>query len=146
VARLPFRRRESGFLCVDGGKPNGRPTAKIFFVFSRRYELNMLAFNYRQSDVARPLRRADDGISFVVRYAAPGRCPSVHADECEKHCPTKSAALNFCVILRNLGGSPIEVLQLIHGKSDAVLDGRDLEEAIDRQRIRLEAEAVPPWR
>ena len=106
----------------------------------------MLAFNYRQSDVSPQPSRTDNGISFVVRYAAPGRSPSAHADECEKHCPTKSAALNFCVILRNLGGSPIEVLQLICGKSDAVLDGRDLEEAIDRQRIRLEAEAVPPWR
>ncbi len=106
----------------------------------------MLEFNYRQSDAARSLKPADNGISFVVRYAAPGPSSSAQADECEKHCPTKSAALNFCVILRNLGGSPIEVLQLIHGKSDAVLDGGDLEEAIDRQRIRLEAEAVPPWR
>jgi len=106
----------------------------------------MLAFNYRQSDAGQLPRRADDGISFVVRYAAPGRSPSAHANECEKHCPTKSAALNFCVILCNLGGNPIEVLQLIQGKSDAVLDGSDLMEAIDRQRTRLETEAVPPWR
>jgi hypothetical protein len=115
-------------------------------MFSRRCEFNMLAFNYRQTAVALPLRRTGSGISFVVRYVAPGRSPPAHGDECEKHCSTKSAALNFCVILRNLGGSPIEVLQLICGKSDAVLDGCDLEEAIDRQRIRLEAEAVPPWR
>jgi hypothetical protein len=106
----------------------------------------MLAFNYRQSGVGPQLSRVDNGISFVVRYAAPGQSPSAHADECEKHYATKSAALNFCVILRNLGGSPIEVLQLICGKSDAVLDGCDLEEAIDRQRTRLETEAVPPWR
>lgn len=102
----------------------------------------MLEFNYRQSNVGRLQRRPDDGISFVVRYAAPqGRM-----DECEKHCLTKSAALNFCVILRNLGGNPSELVQLIHGQCDAVLDGRDLEEAIDRQRIRLETEVVPAWR
>jgi hypothetical protein len=104
----------------------------------------MLEFNYRPCGVDRPPRHLDDGISFVVRYAPPGPVRSVV--ECEKHCPTKDTALNFCVILRNLGGDPTELLQLIHGQSDAVLDGCDLEEAIDRQRTRLETEAVPPWR
>jgi hypothetical protein len=102
----------------------------------------MLEFNYRQAGEKRPPRHLDDGISFVVRYAAPGRQHAV----CEKPCWTKSAALNFCVILRNLGGHPIELLQLVCGRPDAVLDGQDLEAAIDRQRLRLETEAIPAWR
>jgi hypothetical protein len=104
----------------------------------------MLEFNYRPCGVDRPPRHLDDGISFVVRYAPPGLVRS--SVECEKHCPTKDTALNFCVVLRNLGGDPTELLQLIHGQPDAVLDGCDLEEAIERQRTRLETEAVPPWR
>ena len=106
----------------------------------------MLEFNYRQSGDSRSLRHADDGISFLVRYTAREFVQLGHTVECERHCLTKSAALNFCVILRNLGGNPTELLQLIHGQPDAVLDGPDLEEAIDRQRTRLETEAVPPWR
>jgi hypothetical protein len=104
----------------------------------------MLEFNYRPCGENRPLRHMNDGISFVVRYAPPGVVQS--SAECEKHCLTKDTALNFCVVLRNLGGEPAELLQLIHGQPDAVLDGRDLEDAIDRQRTRLETEAVPPWR
>ncbi|HEX4507077.1 MAG TPA: hypothetical protein VH722_15210 [Alphaproteobacteria bacterium] len=102
----------------------------------------MLEFNYRQAGEKRPPRHLDDGISFVVRYAAPG----AHHEACEKPCQTKSAALNFCVILRNLGGRPTELLQFVCGRPDAVLDGGDLEAAIDRQRTRLETEANPPWR
>ena len=102
----------------------------------------MLEFNYRQAGEKRPPRHLDDGISFVVRYAAPGARQAA----CDKRCHTKSTALNFCVILRNLGGRPIELLQLICGRPDAVLDGQDLEAAIDRQRTRLETEAIPPWR
>jgi hypothetical protein len=106
----------------------------------------MLEFNYRQHGEGRLLRLVDDGISFAVRYVALGDARAARTVECEKHFRTKSTALNFCVILRNLGGDPTEVLQLIRGQSDAVLDGRDLEEAIDLQRTRLETEAVPPWR
>jgi len=101
----------------------------------------MLEFNYPQAGEKR-LRHLDDGISFVVRYAASGPQHEI----CEKPCATKSAALNFCVILRNLGGRPSELLQLVCGRPDAVLDGPDLEAAIDRQRARLETEAIPPWR
>jgi len=64
----------------------------------------------------------------------------------KKRFQATSAALNFCVILRNLGGKPTELLQLIQGQADAVLDGQDLEEAIGRQRTRLDTEAIPPWR
>ena len=106
----------------------------------------MLEFNYRQHSECRLPRLMDDGIAFAVRYVAPRDTRSARAVECEKHFRTKSTALNFCVILRNLGGDPMEVLQLIRGQSDAVLDGSDLEEAIDLQRTRLETEAVPPWR
>src|ERR1700754_4220345 len=102
----------------------------------------MLEFNYRQAGEKRSPRHLDDGISFIVRYAAPG----AHQAACEKRCHTRATALNFCVILRNLGGQPIEFLQLICGRPDAVLDGQDLEAAIDLQRTRLETEAVPPWR
>ena len=102
----------------------------------------MLEFNYRQAGERRQSRHLDDGITFVVRYAAPGARQAA----CEKLCRTRSAALNFCVILRNLGGQPEELLQLICGQPDAVLDGQDLDAAIDRQRTRLETEVVPPWR
>ena len=93
----------------------------------------MLEFNYRPAGEKRPPRHLDDGISFVVRYGAPG----AQHETCEKPCHTKSAALNFCVILRNLGGRPMELRQVICGRPDAVLDGQDLEAAIDRQRTRL---------
>jgi hypothetical protein len=111
---------------------------------SQRYELKMLEFHFRQAGEKQPPRTLHGGLSFLVRYTAPGAVLALPA--CERHCATESAALNFCVILRNLGGHPREVLQLIHGQPDAVLDGHDLEAAIDRQRIRLETEAVPPWR
>jgi len=106
----------------------------------------MLEINFRNAGEGRPPHRIGDGLSFVVRYAAPGHPCAPRSVTCEKYCLSKSSALNFCIVLRNLGGDPMEVLQLIHGQSDAVLDGRDLEEAIDRQRVRLEADAVPPWR
>jgi len=102
----------------------------------------MLEFNYRPAGEKRPPRHLDDGLSFLVRYVAPG----AQHKPCEKPCRTRSAALNFCVILRNLGGEPMELLQLVCGRPDAVLDGQGLEIAIDRQRTRLETEAVPPWR
>jgi hypothetical protein len=102
----------------------------------------MLEFNYRRAGEKRPPRHLDDGITFVVLYAAPG----ARQDICEKCCRTRATALNFCVVLRNLGGRPIELMQLICGQSDAVLDGPDLEAAIDRQRAWLAREAVPPWR
>ena len=102
----------------------------------------MLEFNYRQAGEKRLPRHLDDGLSFLVRYAAPGG----QHETCEKHCATRSAALNFCVLLRNIGGRPAELLQLVCGRPDAVLDGQDLEAAIDRQRTRLETEAIPPWR
>ena len=106
----------------------------------------MLEFNDRQASEPRPLRLVDDGISFVVRYAAPRTAWSARLVECEKRFQAKNAALNFCVILRNLGGKPTELLRLIQGQADAVLDGQDLEEAIDCQRTRLNTEAIPPWR
>jgi len=109
-----------------------------------RYELKMLEFHFRQAGQKQSPRTLRAGLSFLLRYSAPGAVLSSPA--CERHFATESAALNFCVILRNFGGHPAEVLQLIHGKPDAVLDGHDLEAAIDRQRIRLETEAVPPWR
>jgi hypothetical protein len=146
VAAESLRRREIRFPHAGGGTPNGRRTEPTFCVFSRRCESNMLEFNYRRSGADLQPGRVDKGISFVVRYAAPRSAQLACIEDCEKHCPTKSAALNFCVILRNLGGSPMELLQLIHGQPDAVLDGRDLEEAIDRQRTRPETEAIPPWR
>lgn len=106
----------------------------------------MLEFNYSHVGEGLPSHHARDGLSFVVRYAAPGGLCSPRSATCEKYCVSKGSALNFCVILRNLGGDPMELLQLIHGRPDAVLDGRDLEEAIDRQCTRLAADAVPPWR
>lgn len=105
----------------------------------------MLEFNHPQVVRERRPWHLDDGLSFLVRYAAPG-VARTSGVPCEKHCATKSAALNFCVILRNLGGHPTELLQFVRGQPDAVLDGQDLEAAIDRQRIRLETEATPPWR
>jgi hypothetical protein len=109
-----------------------------------RYELKMLEFHFRQAGKKQSPRTLHTGLSFLLRYRAPGAALPLPA--CEKHFATEPAALNFCVILRNLGGYPTEMLQLIHGKPDAVLDGHDLEAAIDRQRIRLETEAIPPWR
>ncbi len=106
----------------------------------------MLEFNDGQSGPRRSPGVANNGVSFVVRYVAPGCARSPNRVACEKHYLTKSAALNFCVVLRNLGGSPNELLQLIHGETDAVLDGPGLEEAIDLQRNRLETQAIPPWR
>ena len=102
----------------------------------------MLEFNYRPCGTNLAPRHLDAGISFVVRYAAPGSGKVAG----EKRCTNEITALNFCVVLRNLGGVPAEMLQLINGQLDAVLDGQDLEDAIDRQRVRLETEAIPPWR
>src|ERR1700761_2842933 len=102
----------------------------------------MLEFNYRQAGEKRSPRHLDDGISFIVRYAAPG----AHQAACEKRCHTRATALNFCVILRNRGGQPIELLQLIWARPDPVVAGQDMEEAIALQRPRLQPEAAPPWR
>ncbi|MDB5397602.1 MAG: hypothetical protein JWM91_5108 [Rhodospirillales bacterium] len=84
-------------------------------------------------------------MSFVIRYlrSVP---PHTCTIRCEKYCETQAAALTFCVVLRNRGGEAIELVQLIQGREDAVLDGRDLDAAIDRQRMRIEENAVPPWR
>lgn len=103
----------------------------------------MLQFHYRPAGEGRVPHHANAGMSFVVKYVPPG---SASAVTCEKSCANEITALNFCVVLRNLGGVPAEMLQFIHGQLDAVLDGRDLEDAIDRQCARLETEAVPPWR
>ena len=56
---------------------------------------------------------------------------------CEKHFLTMGAALNFCVQVSALGGAPRDILQLIHGTEDGVLEGQALAVSIDRQRDRL---------
>jgi hypothetical protein len=84
-------------------------------------------------------------MSFVIKYLRTAPPPTCLV-RCEKHCETQAAALTFCVVLRNLGGEAIELVQLIRGREDAVLDGRDLDAAIDRQRVRIQEDAVPPWR
>jgi hypothetical protein len=84
-------------------------------------------------------------MSFVIKYRRLKTIPACDG-QCEKYCPSQAAALTFCVVLRNLGGEAIELVQLIQGREDAVLDGRALDEAIDRQRTRIEQDANPPWR
>jgi hypothetical protein len=84
-------------------------------------------------------------MSFVIKYLR--MAPSPHGSvRCETSYETESEALTFCVVLRNMGGEAIELVQLIQGREDAVLDGRALDAAIDRQRARIEAKAVPLWR
>jgi hypothetical protein len=56
---------------------------------------------------------------------------------CEKHFLTMGAALNFCVQVSALGGAPLDILQLIHGAEDGVLECQALAVSIDRQRDRL---------
>lgn len=85
-------------------------------------------------------------MSFVIKYLRTKAPPPSRPVPCERSCPTQHDALTFCVVLRNLGGEAIELVQYVHGREDAVLDGRDLAAAIDRQCTRIEEHAVPPWR
>jgi hypothetical protein len=72
------------------------------------------------------------GAGYAVRYADPGYAQLGRIVEREKRCPTENTALRFCLLLRQLGGKPLELLQLIPGRTAAVLAGRELEEAVDR--------------
>ncbi len=83
-------------------------------------------------------------MSFLLKYRrmAP---PPLNSVLCEAYCETQIAALNFCVVLSNMGGAALELVQMIGGREDAVLDGRDLDVAIDRQRARIEQNGGPDW-
>jgi hypothetical protein len=78
---------------------------------------------------AAPFRKDADA-GYAVKYADPGYVRLGRVVVREKRCPTKSAALRFCVLLRQLGGSPIELLHMIPGQASDVLTGRALEEEI----------------
>jgi hypothetical protein len=84
-------------------------------------------------------------MSFLVRFLRQKVSPPVDATPSEKLYQTRESALTFCVILRNMGGEVIELVQCIGGREDAVLDGPGLEGAITRQRIHIEQDAQPPW-
>jgi hypothetical protein len=84
-------------------------------------------------------------MSFLVRYLRTKSLPPEEAALCEKQYPTQDQALTFCVILRNMGGEALELVQLIRDREDAVLDGQGLDAAILRQRTHIEQDANPPW-
>jgi hypothetical protein len=84
-------------------------------------------------------------MSFVIKYTGCG-APCLSGKPAEKCCLTQDEALTFCVVLRNLGGEAIELVQFVGGQPDAVLDGPDLDAAIARQRNHIERDANPPWR
>ena len=84
-------------------------------------------------------------MSFVVRYTGAKTVQAGKPIHHEKHYPTQDEALTFCVVLLNMGGEVVEMVQCIGGCEDAVLDGPALNGAIARQRVHIEQDAEPPW-
>ena len=78
-------------------------------------------------------------MSFAVNYTKTKASPPARAIEYEKCFLTLPAALNFCVQLIDLGGEVQHIIQYIRGTEDAVIEGNQLVEAIDRQRTRIAA-------
>jgi hypothetical protein len=78
-------------------------------------------------------------ILFILNYKKTKIAPPETATDYNKTFPTRTSALNFCVVLTKLGGEAVELVQKIHGEEDAVLDGPELEQAVDSQRTHLNA-------
>lgn len=78
-------------------------------------------------------------LSFCVNYTKTKVNLPSHAIEYEKSFPTMDDALDFCGRLAELGGEALYILQLIRGVEDAVLEGEDLAQAIERRGIRHKA-------
>jgi hypothetical protein len=79
-------------------------------------------------------------MSFSVNYTKTKVNPPSHPIEYEKCFLTLSAALNFCVQLADQGGEALYIIQFVRRTEDGILEGAQLAEAIDRQRVRL---AIP---
>ena len=80
--------------------------------------------------------------SFILNYKKTRVLPPATATDHNKSFPTKECALNFCVMLIKLGGEPVELVTLIHGEEDAIVDGQELERAVDSRRAKMELETV----
>lgn len=78
-------------------------------------------------------------ISFVVTYTKTRVKPPASALEYDRSFPTMWSALNFCVRLTELGGDALLIAQYIGDREDAALEGEALIDAIDRQRVRINA-------
>jgi hypothetical protein len=72
--------------------------------------------------------------SFTVHYTKARAVPPASAIAYEKSFPTMDMALDFCVRLSGFSGHAIDVVQLIRGVEDAVLEGDCLNRAIARRK------------
>ncbi len=82
---------------------------------------------------------------FVVKYVRAHTSLNQDGSFEEKRFTRRDGALTFCVIQRNFGSRIVEIAEYIEDRSDAVLDGSELDRAIDRHRVAMEARADPPW-
>ena len=78
-------------------------------------------------------------MSFTVHYTKAKALPPATAIEYDKSFQTMDAALDFCVRLSGFSGSAIDVVQMIGGVEDAVLEGDCLDRAIQRRKGRPHA-------
>jgi hypothetical protein len=90
-------------------------------------------------------RQSAGSMAFVVTYVRAHTALAQDGSVEEKRFSRRDGALTFCVIQRNFGSRIVEIAEYIEDRSDAVLDGPELEKAIDRHRSVMEATADPPW-
>jgi hypothetical protein len=105
-----------------------------------------LIVNTRYPDAGMGESRHPAGaVAFVVKYVRAHTALSQDGAFEEKRFTRREGALTFCVIQRNFGSLIVEIAEYIEDNSDAVLDGAELDRAIDRHRAVMEARADPPW-
>ncbi len=73
-------------------------------------------------------------MSFTVHYTKAKAVPPATAIEYEKSFPSMETALDFCVRLSGFSGRALDVVQLIRGVEDAVLEGDCLDREIERRK------------